>query len=499
MNAINIKTENRLIIGFGLNLLLIAGMVILSSIKLFDAGNGDLSVVLGCGIIAIFTSAMISWWAYKSIRRPLRDTLFVARKMAEGDISELFEANDDGDIGEIQQALQKISQRMFEIVGKVRAGMGAIATTSGFITTDNTALSSRTESQASSLEQTAASMEQLTSTVKQNAANAQHANKLVSTATTSAEKGGEIMTQVIQTMGSINDSSKKIVDIISVIDGIAFQTNILALNAAVEAARAGEQGRGFAVVASEVRSLAQRSASAAKEIKELIGNSVEKVTAGSNLVDGAGSAMTDIVTNVKSVAAIMAAIAEASMEQSAGLDEVNRAVIQIDGMTQQNAALVEEGARTAANLRHQAESLTKMVSVFDLGVREFGNADEAVAMVKRGVEFVQAHGVTAFVEDVRKLNESQFIDRDLYFSVYDMDVKCLANGANPRYVGIDGRIFKDADGKLFVLEIVNVAKQRGSGWVDYKHPHPLTKVILQKTTYFERVDGIVITCGFYKR
>jgi len=341
-------------------------------------------------------------------------------------------------------------------------------------------------------------MEELTSTVKQNAENAQNANQLVSGATESAVNGGKIVGQVVETMASISASSKKIVDIIGVIDGIAFQTNILALNAAVEAARAGEQGRGFAVVAAEVRNLAQRSATAAKEINALIGESVAKVDAGTRLVATAGEAMSGIVLSVKHVAGIIAEIAGASSEQSAGLDEISRAVTQIDGMTQQNGALVEEAMRTATSLRNQAVLLADVVSAFNLGRREFGNADESLAMVQRGVDFVRTHGTDAFIEDVKKLNNSQFIDRDLYFSVYDSNAICLANGANPRYVGVDGKSFKDSDGKVFVAEIVAIANRKGSGWLDYKHPHPLTKEILKKSAYFEKIGDIVISCGFYK-
>jgi methyl-accepting chemotaxis protein len=251
-------------------------------------------------------------------------------------------------------------------VGQVRRGTETMGVASAEIAAGNADLSSRTESQASSLEQTASSMEELTSTVKQNAENARQANQLVVSASDFAVKGGRVVGQVVDTMSSIKDSSKKIVDIIGVIDGIAFQTNILALNAAVEAARAGEQGRGFAVVAAEVRNLAQRSAGAAKEIKALIGDSVEKVDGGSKLVDEAGKTMTEIVSSVKRVADIMGEITAASQEQSSGIEEVNRAIGQMDEMTQQNAALVEQAAAAAESLQNQAVQLAQAVSVFQL-------------------------------------------------------------------------------------------------------------------------------------
>jgi methyl-accepting chemotaxis protein len=263
--------------------------------------------------------------------------------------------------------LQKNFDAMRTTVEQVRAGIDAITTASREIATGNADLSSRTESQASSLEETASTMEELTSTVKQNADNARQANQLVLSASSVAVKGGELVSQVVDTMGSIKESSRKIVDIISVIDGIAFQTNILALNAAVEAARAGEQGRGFAVVATEVRNLAQRSASAAKEIKNLIGDSVEKVDAGGKLVDEAGQTMTLIVTSVKQVADIMSEITAASQEQSEGIEQVNLAITQMDEMTQQNAALVEQASAAAESMQDHATQVAQVMEASGVG------------------------------------------------------------------------------------------------------------------------------------
>ena len=289
----------------------------------------------------------------------------VAAKIATGDLGVHVEVRPN-DQSSMLFALRQMRDNLSSIVGQVRSGTDTIATASSQIASGNLDLSSRTEEQASSLEETASSMEELTSTVKQNADNARQANALAVSASEVAVKGGAVVAQVVDTMGAINTSAKKIVDIIGVIDGIAFQTNILALNAAVEAARAGEQGRGFAVVAAEVRNLAQRSAAAAKEIKTLIGDSVEKVDTGARLVDQAGHTMEEIVASVKRVTDIMSEIMAASQEQTAGIEQINQAIAQMDEVTQQNAALVEQAAAAAQSLQSQAGSLSQVVSVFQI-------------------------------------------------------------------------------------------------------------------------------------
>jgi methyl-accepting chemotaxis protein len=287
-------------------------------------------------------------------------------RMYGGDLQSDPKTLSEDELGAILRRVGEVKEHLASMIAEVRDSSSLIDVGSKEIASGNADLSARTEAQASSLEQTAASMEQLTNTVKQNAENARQANQLVVAASDHAVKGGQVVSQVVNTMGSIQESSRKIVDIISVIDGIAFQTNILALNAAVEAARAGEQGRGFAVVAAEVRTLAQRSAGAAKEIKALIGDSVEKVNAGGKLVDEAGNTMNQIVTSVKHVADIMGEITSASQEQSHGIEEINRAIAQMDEMTQQNAALVEQAAAAAESMKGQASMLAKAVSVFKL-------------------------------------------------------------------------------------------------------------------------------------
>ena len=291
----------------------------------------------------------------RSITVPLAGALDVAQQVAAGELTCQVHIEGKDETSELLQALKHMNDSLAKTVGDVRASTDTITTASQEIASGNADLSARTEAQASSLEETASSMEELTSTVKQNADNARQANQLAVSASSVAVKGGTVVAQVVDTMGSIKESSRKIVDIIGVIDGIAFQTNILALNAAVEAARAGEQGRGFAVVASEVRNLAQRSAGAAKEIKALIGDSVDKVDAGTKLVDEAGQTMDLIVTSVKQVADIMGEITAARQEQSSGIEQVNQAITQMDEMTQQNAALVEEAAAAAESMQEQAQ------------------------------------------------------------------------------------------------------------------------------------------------
>ncbi|WP_083941309.1 methyl-accepting chemotaxis protein [Pseudoduganella violaceinigra] len=319
-------------------------------------------------ILLLSFGAWAAWVISRSITVPLNSALGIANTVAEGDLTTRFDDKTARDeIGDLMIALRGMNDALRRLVSQVQTGTTAIATASSEIAEGNLDLSSRTEQQASSLEETASSMEELTSTVRQNADNANQANQLAHAASDVAARGGEIVGQVVETMGSIDASSRKIVDIIGTIDGIAFQTNILALNAAVEAARAGEQGRGFAVVASEVRNLAQRSAAAAKEIKELIDNSVSQVNAGTSLVQQAGTTMGEVVTSVRRVTDIMGEITSASREQSVGIDEVNQAIGQMDQVTQQNAALVEEAAAAAASMQEQAAQLAQVAASFKLG------------------------------------------------------------------------------------------------------------------------------------
>lgn len=318
----------------------------------------SMTVILVVSVMGVLIS--------RKIVSSISEAVEVAEAIASGDLTRKISVTSEDEIGLLMQAMSKMNAGLIDIVGNVRTGVSTIAAASSQIAMGNIDLSARTESQASSLEETASATEELTSTVKQNAENARQANQLASSASTVAVKGGEVVGQVVSTMSDINASSAKIVEIINVIDGIAFQTNILALNAAVEAARAGEQGRGFAVVASEVRSLAQRSASAAKEIKQLIDDSVTKVDVGSRLVEQAGATIQEVVNSVHRVSDIVSEITLASNEQSVGIEQVNQAIGQMDQTTQENAALVEEAAAAAQSLQEQAHQLEKTVSLFKL-------------------------------------------------------------------------------------------------------------------------------------
>jgi methyl-accepting chemotaxis protein len=328
--------------------------------------SAALVMAIGCMVISALFGLVFAWFITRSVVTPIKQAVEMANTVAAGDLTSRVDALGQDEAAQLLLALSRMQDNLVQVVSGVRQNAESVATASSQIAQGNADLSQRTEEQASALQETAATMEQLGSTVRNNADNAKQANQLAQSAATIAAQGGEVVGRVVSTMDGISDSSRKIGDIIGVIDGIAFQTNILALNAAVEAARAGEQGRGFAVVAGEVRTLAQRSAEAAKEIKALIGRSVEQVEQGSHLVDEAGKTMEGIVNSIQRVSDIVAEITSATVEQSSGVQQVGDAVSQMDQVTQQNAALVEESAAAAESLKNQGQQLVEAVAVFKL-------------------------------------------------------------------------------------------------------------------------------------
>ncbi|MEJ8836671.1 methyl-accepting chemotaxis protein [Ramlibacter sp. AN1133] len=372
----------------------------------YEAAAGTSRIATGTMLAitaaALLASAAIAWLMSGIIVRPLRTAIASAGRIAQGDLSETLRAAGTDETGQLLAALSEMTEHLRSLVGEVATGARAVSETSAQIAQGNQDLSQRTEEQASTLEETASSMEELTATVNQNADNARQASQLAVGASEIARQGGDVVDQVVRTMSGISEASNRIADIIGVIDGIAFQTNILALNAAVEAARAGEQGRGFAVVAAEVRNLAQRSATAAKEIKALIGDSAGRVDAGAKLVDTAGRTMQEIVRAVKQVSDLVADIAAASEEQSSGIRQVNTAITQMDAVVQQNAALVEEGAAATESMKAQAGGLWQAVARFKLG----DDSDAAAASREVGAEAAATAKPVPATIQVRPRNEA---------------------------------------------------------------------------------------------
>jgi methyl-accepting chemotaxis protein len=378
-------------------------------VNVLEDASTAINVTLVFSGLAIVVSLLLGYFLTRSIVGPLGEAVRVAENVAAGDLRTTINVTSRDETGQLMQALKDMNDNLLRIVSEVRTGTDTISTASSEIASGNLDLSSRTEQQAGSIEETASAMEEMTSTVKQNADNAHQANQLAASASSVAVQGGAVVAEVVSTMDAINSSSKKIVDIIGVIDGIAFQTNILALNAAVEAARAGEQGRGFAVVATEVRSLAQRSASAAKEIKLLIDDSVAKVEDGSKLVARAGTTMDEVVSSVKSVTDIVGEISAASREQSSGIEEINRAITQMDEVTQQNAALVEEAAAAAQSLQEQAGRLSQAISIFKLndGIGMASSATAAPAYKTKPVQDITPKTSRLPRKEIKRLPEKR--------------------------------------------------------------------------------------------
>jgi methyl-accepting chemotaxis protein-2 (aspartate sensor receptor) len=479
-------------LSFILNIM-IFGLFIVAIEHFKDSYLLDGAVVAALLVLALIQNALIS----RSISQPLAQATAAASQLAAGNLNTRIFSERKDDIGVLIKAINSIGQGLANVIWNIRNGTETLTKATSDIAAGNHDLALRTEKQAEALEKTASSMGQINSTVKDNADNANQAVQLARNASEVAVKGGQAVANVVHTMNSINQSSKKIVDIISVIDSIAFQTNILALNAAVEAARAGEQGRGFAVVATEVRNLAQRSSTAAKEIKALIDLSVQNVQNGSLQVTQAGDTMQEVVNSIQRVYDIIGEITVASNEQSSGIAQVNEAMAHMDQGTQRNAALVKQAAGAADALKSQTVELNKVVSIFKIKSAKNGTREEAVEMVKSALESLRENGRDPTFADINN-KLGPYCDRDLYVVVYDMNGKNLAHGANEANVGKQMIDSKDGAGKLYVRERISIIEQKGSGWQDYKFLNPISKQMEDKSMYLDRYEDLIIGCGVYK-
>ncbi len=463
-----------------------------------DEAAAQRSIALAVALVALVSLAVIQYAVFRRrISKPLAVATQAASKLSAGDLTTRVDASRDDDIGLLLKSINGIGQGLANVIWNIRHGAETLAVATGEIAAGNHDLALRTEQQAQALVKTATSMEEMTATVKGNADNARRALQLARAASEVAGRGGAVVGNVVHTMDSINQSSERIVDIIGVIDGIAFQTNILALNAAVEAARAGEQGRGFAVVAAEVRNLAQRSSAAAQEIKALIDASVQSVRNGSEQVAQAGATMQEVVSSIQGVFTIIDEITTASQEQSTGIAQVSHAMSQMDQGTQQNAEMVKQAVRAADALKVQTGELNNTVSVFKIKTAQHGSREEAMAMVEQAISSLAENGrEETFAEISNKLG--RFCDRDLYVVVYDMSGRNLAHGANVANVGKDMIDSKDGAGNLFIRERIAIIQNHGRGWQDYMFLNPVSKQMEAKSMYLDRHDDLIVGCGVYK-
>jgi methyl-accepting chemotaxis protein len=450
------------------------------------------AVIGGLFLLPTYITGALVVWGQIGMARISR----AVERIALGDLSlRIGQRGVEGTDAEgMWRSIGAMNDSLGTIVKQVNASCEVIVKAAREISEGYTNLSQRTEEQASTLEQTASGTEELTATVRQNAEACGRADALAKEAMGVAQAAAGGMSKVTATMGRLEQDARKMSDIIGVIEGIAFQTNILALNAAVEAARAGEQGRGFAVVAAEVRALAQRSAEAAKQIKGLIGASVQGVAAGVKLADEAAETIAHVSRASDGVAAVIGEIARASAEQSTGVEEIAKAIQQLEGVTQQNAALVEQTGAAAQAFEEESRRLQDAVGAFKVDRSEAREA--AMALVRKGVERLRESGEAAL--DAFEDRQGGFIRGDYYLWVCDMNGIVRCNGSNPKSRNQNHADLKDANGKLFIREALRIAQERGKGWVDYQWRNPTSKNVEAKSTYFERTGDLIVLCGIYR-
>jgi len=454
-----------------------------------------LAVIAGMLAVALVLGVLGTIWLARGITRPLTSAVAVTERVASGDLTAQIQSGGQDETGRLLAALERMQQSLHDMATSIRDGAKVVSEASEEIARGNGDLSSRTEAHASSLEEIAASIEELTGTVKQNADNAKSASSLAKKAAAEAVSGGDIVGRVVKTMDGIETSSRRMSDIVGVIDGIAFQTNLLALNAAVEAARAGEQGRGFGVVATEVRALAQRSATAAKEIKALIGGSVAEAETGAKLADEAGAAITRIIDAAGQVSNLVADISTASQEQRAGIEQISGAIANMEEGTQRNAALVEETNATTQQLLDQARGLVSVVGRFKLDHGE--DRERAIAMVKKAVAHLSRVAAERAFDDFHA-DDKGFKQGELYLIVFDDQGVIRAHGRNAAFRGRNDWEQADADGRKMTQEMVELGRSRGMGWVDYRWTNPRSGQVEPKSTYIERCSQYTIACGIYR-
>ncbi len=467
-------------------------LFVLWQAALGDGSKPGLSSVLAlCAMAALLAYLLVA--LYQSVTQDLGVVVVAVDRMVAGDLRQSLNASGQDELGRLLRAMGQLGRTVSAMVANVRSNAAFVNHAGKSLARGNSDLSDRTEQQAANLEQTAASVEELSSTVQENANTASRANGKASEVRDVADQGAATMVQAVESVEAIQASAKRMDEIVGVIDGLAFQTNILALNAAVEAARAGESGRGFAVVATEVRSLAQRSAEASKEIRLLISTSSSQVAASVEKIRAAGVTIKQVVTGIRDVAASMSQISTSSAEQSAGLSEITSAVRQLDEITQRNAQMVEQAVTQAVAMEGRASTLVESVALFKL---QQGSAEEAVDLVRRAVAHRQHTSKDAYLRDLTDATKG-FFDRDMYVFVLDDNGRYVAFGGNPAKVGTRVQDIAGIDGQGLLDSIIGQADYE-PGWVEYDIVNPTTGKVQSKMSFVQKVDGLYVGCGVYK-